>query len=81
MPGLFFGQAGNLSTYQFRGVKTGRSFPNAFTLIELLVVIAVIAILAAFKFVLFVSLVVLGFQSCSSYPSMFIFTSLFYVFH
>ena len=74
---LALGQAGNLSTYQFRGVKTGRSFPNAFTLIELLVVIAVIAILAAFKFVLFV---VLGFQSCQSCPSMFIFTSLFYVF-
>jgi hypothetical protein len=32
------------------------------------------------KFVLFVSFVVLGFQSCSSCPSMFIFTSLFYVF-
>ncbi|MDC0277189.1 prepilin-type N-terminal cleavage/methylation domain-containing protein, partial [bacterium] len=44
---LALGQAGNLSTYQFREVKTGRSFPNAFTLIELLVVIAVIAILAA----------------------------------
>ena len=44
---LALGQAGNLSTYQFRGVKTARSFPNAFTLIELLLVIAVIAILAA----------------------------------
>jgi hypothetical protein len=32
------------------------------------------------KFVLFVSFVVLGFQSCSSCQSMFIFTSLFYVF-
>jgi len=32
------------------------------------------------KFVLFVSFVVLGFKSCSSCPSMFIFTSLFYVF-
>jgi prepilin-type N-terminal cleavage/methylation domain-containing protein len=44
---LALGQAGSLSAYQFRGVKTSRSSSRAFTLIELLVVIAIIAILAA----------------------------------